>query len=158
MSVTQKRNLLQLPSVLAFTLLFSTLGDLRAASVKLSYDAYAGPLYVMSARVSLSLEGDRYRIETQSKTEGFASWCSSWNRWIDKTHRQTKNPQRYIRFVLHKSRGVSRSRCKKISAYRWLVPSFQMVRRNGKSRSRCCRQAAHQRWSRHHTSEHIVTR
>ena len=79
MSVTQKRNLLQLPSVLAFTLLFSTLGDLRAASVKLSYDAYAGPLYVMSARVSLSLEGDRYRIETQSKTEGFASWCSSWN-------------------------------------------------------------------------------
>ena len=79
MIVTQKLNVFYLPSILAFTLLFFTLGDLRAAPVKLSYDAYAGPLYVMSARVSLSLEGDRYRIETQSKTEGFAAWFSSWS-------------------------------------------------------------------------------
>ena len=79
MTIIQKLNPFALPSILAFTLLFFTLGDLRAASVKLSYDAYAGPLYVMSAHVSLSLEGDRYRIETRSKTEGFAAWFSSWN-------------------------------------------------------------------------------
>ena len=65
--------------ILALFLLFFKLGELRAASIKLSYDAYAGPLYVMSARVALHLEGDRYRIETQSKTEGFAAWFSSWN-------------------------------------------------------------------------------
>ena len=78
MTLIKKLHSFALASILASSLLFFKLAELRAASIKLSYDAYAGPLYVMSARVSLSLKGDRYRIETQSKTEGFAAWFSSW--------------------------------------------------------------------------------
>jgi len=47
-------------------------------TVKLSYDAYAGPFYVMSATVEMKLEGGQYRIATSSKTEGFAAWMFSW--------------------------------------------------------------------------------
>lgn len=71
-------NVFAITGTLALVIFFLRPGDLRAASIKLSYDAYAGPLYVMSLQVSLSLNNSSYHIVTQSKTEGFAAWFSSW--------------------------------------------------------------------------------
>jgi hypothetical protein len=47
--------------------------------LKLSYEAYLGPFYIMSADVTLELVDGRYRVSTQAKTEGFAVWIFPWN-------------------------------------------------------------------------------
>ena len=49
-----------------------------SGKVRLSYDGFAGPFYVMSATVDLVLENGSYRIATDSRTEGFAAWMFSW--------------------------------------------------------------------------------
>ncbi|HAT35549.1 MAG TPA: hypothetical protein DCS82_07525 [Rhodospirillaceae bacterium] len=49
-----------------------------SGTVRLSYDGYAGPFYVMSATVDLKFEDGRYRVATNSRTEGFAAWMFSW--------------------------------------------------------------------------------
>jgi len=48
------------------------------ATVRLSYDAYLGPLYVVSAEAELRLEGDRYRVATRAQSEGLADLFFSW--------------------------------------------------------------------------------
>jgi len=48
------------------------------ATVRLSYDAYLGPLYVVSAEAELRLEGDRYRVTTRARSEGLADLFFSW--------------------------------------------------------------------------------
>lgn len=50
-----------------------------AQPIKLAYEGYLGPFYIMSATVDLELKDGRYRIATKGRTEGFASWFFSWN-------------------------------------------------------------------------------
>lgn len=47
-------------------------------TVRLSYDAYLGPFYVVSAEAELRLDGDRYRVVTRARSEGIASLLFSW--------------------------------------------------------------------------------
>lgn len=47
-------------------------------TVRLSYDAYLGPIYVASAQAELRLDGDAYRVVTRAKSEGFAAIFFSW--------------------------------------------------------------------------------
>lgn len=49
-----------------------------SGTVRLSYDAYLGPLYVASAQAELRLDGAAYRIITRAKSEGFAALFFSW--------------------------------------------------------------------------------
>jgi hypothetical protein len=50
-----------------------------SSPLKLSYEAYLGPFYIMSADVAVELVDGRYRVSTQAKTEGFAIWFFPWN-------------------------------------------------------------------------------
>jgi hypothetical protein len=50
-----------------------------SSPLKLSYEAYLGPFYIMSADVAVELVVGRYRVSTQAKTEGFAIWFFPWN-------------------------------------------------------------------------------
>lgn len=47
-------------------------------TVRLAYDAYLGPFYVMSAEADLELSGDRYKVATRAKSQGMASWFFEW--------------------------------------------------------------------------------
>lgn len=47
-------------------------------TVHLSYEAYLGLLYVVSAEAELRLEGDRYRVVTRAQSEGIADLFFSW--------------------------------------------------------------------------------
>jgi hypothetical protein len=47
-------------------------------TVRLSYDAYVGPFYVVSAEAELRLDGDRYRVVTRAQSEGLAGVLFSW--------------------------------------------------------------------------------
>ncbi|MBO44535.1 MAG: hypothetical protein CMM28_12495 [Rhodospirillaceae bacterium] len=42
--------------------------------VKVAYEGYLGPLYLLSAAVEISMDDGVYRIATNFKTEGFANW------------------------------------------------------------------------------------
>jgi hypothetical protein len=56
-------------------------GLARAAdgkTVRLSYDAYIGLLYVVSAEAELRLSGDTYDVVTRAKSEGIASLLFAW--------------------------------------------------------------------------------
>jgi hypothetical protein len=55
-------------------------GPARAAddTVRLAYDAYIGPFYVVSAEADLELSGDRYKVVTRAKSQGMASWFFEW--------------------------------------------------------------------------------
>lgn len=46
--------------------------------VLLSYDAYLGPFYVVSATAELRLDGETYRVVTRAQSEGFAALFFSW--------------------------------------------------------------------------------
>lgn len=72
------RSLLATLSILTLLLGKAAVAAPLSEPLKLSYDAYAGPFYVMSATVELVLEDGRYRIVTNGKTEGFAAWMFSW--------------------------------------------------------------------------------
>lgn len=65
--------------MLAVTPLSPAFSEPAAARIKLTYQAYAGPFYVLSADAELVLEDGRYRVATVSRTEGFANWFFSWN-------------------------------------------------------------------------------
>lgn len=47
-------------------------------TVRLAYDAYLGPFYVLSAEADLEMSGDRYRVVTRAKSQGVASWLFEW--------------------------------------------------------------------------------
>lgn len=47
-------------------------------TVRLAYDAYIGPFYVVSAEADLELSGDRYKVVTRAKSQGMASWFFEW--------------------------------------------------------------------------------
>lgn len=47
-------------------------------TVRLAYDAYLGPFYVLSAEADLDLSGDRYKVVTRAKSQGVASWFFEW--------------------------------------------------------------------------------
>jgi hypothetical protein len=49
-----------------------------AAVIKVAYEGYLGPLYLMSAKAEISLKAGAYRVSTSGKTEGFANWFFSW--------------------------------------------------------------------------------
>jgi hypothetical protein len=53
-------------------------GAADGETVRLSYDAYLGPFYVVSAEAELRLAGDRYRVVTRARSEGIASMLFSW--------------------------------------------------------------------------------
>jgi len=56
-------------------------GSARAAegkTVRLSYDAYIGLFYVVSAEAELHLSGNRYDVVTRARSEGIASLLFSW--------------------------------------------------------------------------------
>ena len=46
--------------------------------VRLSYEAYVGPFYVMSAKAELRLAGADYRVATKAQSEGILSWFFEW--------------------------------------------------------------------------------
>lgn len=46
--------------------------------VRLAYDAYLGPFYVLSAEADLEMSGDRYKVVTRAKSQGVASWLFEW--------------------------------------------------------------------------------
>lgn len=46
--------------------------------VRLAYDAYLGPFYVLSAEADLEMTGDRYRVVTRAQSQGVASWLFEW--------------------------------------------------------------------------------
>ncbi len=64
----------------ALSALLVSAGPGRAAddTVRLAYDAYIGPFYVLSAEADLELSGDRYKVVTRAKSEGMASWFFEW--------------------------------------------------------------------------------
>lgn len=47
-------------------------------TVRLSYDAYLGPFYVVSATAELRLDGETYRVVTRAQSEGIAALFFSW--------------------------------------------------------------------------------
>lgn len=47
-------------------------------TVRLSYDAYLGPFYVVSATAELRLDGATYRVVTRAQSEGIAALFYSW--------------------------------------------------------------------------------
>lgn len=53
-------------------------GAADGETIRLSYDAYLGPFYVVSAEAELRLAGDRYRVVTRARSEGVASMLFSW--------------------------------------------------------------------------------
>ncbi|HAT35550.1 MAG TPA: hypothetical protein DCS82_07530 [Rhodospirillaceae bacterium] len=60
-----------------------------AQPIKLSYEGYLGPFYILSATVDLDLRNGRYRVITEGETKGFASWFFSWtNRAISEGTRE----------------------------------------------------------------------
>lgn len=64
-------------------LLFASLVSAPPASaadepVRLAYDAYIGPFYVVSAEAVLELSGDRYKVVTRAQSQGVASWFFEW--------------------------------------------------------------------------------
>ncbi|MEM9683456.1 MAG: DUF3108 domain-containing protein [Pseudomonadota bacterium] len=67
--------------VAATTTTFALAGGAAAADadpVRLAYDAYIGPFYVVSAEAELRLDGDHYRVVTRARSEGVASLLFSW--------------------------------------------------------------------------------
>lgn len=57
---------------------FGSAGAADGKFVRLSYDAYIGIFYIVSAEVELRISADRYDIVTRARSEGIASLFFSW--------------------------------------------------------------------------------
>jgi hypothetical protein len=67
-----------LACLLGFLLAASAGRAADGETVRLSYDAYLGPFYVVSATVALRLDGESYRVVTSAQSEGIAALFFSW--------------------------------------------------------------------------------
>ena len=57
---------------------FGSAGAADGKTVRLSYDAFIGIFYIVSAEVELRIYADRYDIVTRARSEGIASLFFSW--------------------------------------------------------------------------------
>jgi hypothetical protein len=68
----------RIAAVVAAIVVFAAGAAADDETVRLSYDAYVGPFYVVSAEAELRLDGDRYRVVTRAQSEGLAGVLFSW--------------------------------------------------------------------------------
>jgi len=59
--------------------------------IHLSYDAYLGPFYILSAEAELQLDGNAYHVVTRARSEGIASLFFSWQSEARSVGRRAKD-------------------------------------------------------------------
>ncbi|MCG8545143.1 MAG: DUF3108 domain-containing protein [Alphaproteobacteria bacterium] len=90
--------------------------------MRLAYEAYLGPFYVVSAEAELHLNDARYRVVTRARSEGIASWFFTWK---SEAHSEGERTGQGLQPTRHEVDGIWRGEARRV---RLAYPKAGLVR------------------------------